>query len=104
MIGCLWVYLDLHYYNDGIYSHVTGRFDGGHCVEVIGYDDNQSCWICKNSWGAGFGENGFFRIAYNDTDCGMDTQFPFWGLLVSRVARMVSSSKPIQIFNFHFHM
>jgi C1A family cysteine protease len=31
---------------------------------VVGYDDGQGCWIAKNSWGTGFGESGFFRIAY----------------------------------------
>jgi C1A family cysteine protease len=81
MIGGLWVYPDLMYYQSGVYSHVTGNREGGHCIEVVGYDDNQSCWICKNSWGADYGENGFFRMAYNDNDCGMDTQFPFWGVI-----------------------
>jgi C1A family cysteine protease len=41
-------------------------------VSVVGYDDATGCWICKNSWGAGFGEGGFFRIAYGN--CGIDAE------------------------------
>jgi C1A family cysteine protease len=44
---------------------------GGHCVEIIGYDDNLGCWICKNSWGTGWGEAGYFRIAYGQ--CAIET-------------------------------
>ena len=33
-------------------------------MTVVGYDDNQRFWKCKNSWGTRFGENGYFRIAY----------------------------------------
>jgi C1A family cysteine protease len=44
---------------------------GGHCICVVGYSDTDSCWICKNSWGTGWGESGFFRIRYGD--CGIDS-------------------------------
>ena len=37
-------------------------FIGGHAVAVVGYDDTEGYWICKNSWGKSWGENGFFRI------------------------------------------
>jgi C1A family cysteine protease len=69
---CFSVYQDFSYYTSGIYHHVSGALRGGHCVCVVGYDDNLSCWICKNSWGGSFGEQGFFRIAYGD--CGIDAQ------------------------------
>jgi C1A family cysteine protease len=73
LIACFSVYEDFRDgYAGGVYSHVTGEFIGGHCVCVVGYDDAQKCWICKNSWGAAFGENGFFRIAYGN--CGIDAE------------------------------
>lgn len=56
----------------GVYSHVTGTNRGGHAVAVIGYDDTQSCWICRNSWGSTRGNDGCFRIAYGQ--CGIDAR------------------------------
>jgi len=72
------VYGDFFGYSSGVYTHVTGGLAGLHCVEVIGFDDFQSCWICKNSWGSYWGDAGFFRIAYGQ--CGIDSTFPFWGI------------------------
>jgi len=78
MVGCFAVYEDFFGYDSGVYTHVTGGLAGYHCIELIGYDDTQSCWLCKNSWGPGWGDGGFFKIAYGQ--CELDTTFPFWGL------------------------
>jgi len=67
---CFTVYNDFFSYKSGVYKHVTGGVAGGHCVCCIGYDDAQGCWICKNSWSTGWGDSGFFRIAYGE--CGID--------------------------------
>jgi C1A family cysteine protease len=72
------VYGDFFGYGSGVYSHVAGSFVGLHCVQVVGFNEAQACWIAKNSWGAGWGEAGFFRIAYGQ--CGIDSTFPFWGI------------------------
>ena len=61
MIACLSVYDDFFSYGGGVYHHVTGNMAGGHCVLVVGYSQSQGCWICKNSWGTGWGEAGFFQ-------------------------------------------
>ena len=60
------VYGDFYYYRSGIYSYTSGGLVGGHAVLVVGYDDANSCFIVKNSWGKGWGEDGFFRIAYSE--------------------------------------
>lgn len=69
--ACLSVYNDFFAYKSGIYRHVSGALAGGHCVSIVGYNDNPGYWICKNSWGTGWGENGFFNIAYGE--CAIDS-------------------------------
>jgi C1A family cysteine protease len=80
LIGAMDVYDDFFSYASGVYSHVTGDLAGGHCVQIVGYDDNEGAWICKNSWTTGWGDNGFFKMAYEDRDCKMDTEYPMWGM------------------------
>jgi C1A family cysteine protease len=38
---------------------------GGHCVTMIGYDDNKLCFVCANSWGTYWGNKGLFYLPYN---------------------------------------
>jgi len=67
------VYTDFYHYTGGVYSHVTGVIEGGHAVLLYGYDDANSCFLAKNSWGTYWGSGGFFRIAYSEV--GGDSQF-----------------------------
>jgi C1A family cysteine protease len=83
--GCFLVYQDFFNYRSGVYRHVTGALAGGHCVEIVGYDDSQGCWICKNSWGSNWGEGGYFRIAYGQ--CNIESYSGPWG--VSSVTLLV---------------
>ncbi len=48
----------------------TNRDRGSHIMLVVGYDDNQQCWICKNSWGPGFGVSGHVLVGYGE--CNID--------------------------------
>jgi len=58
------VYDDFYNYKSGIYKVVSKTYEGGHAVVIVGYDDTNQCFIVKNSWGTGWGESGYFRIAY----------------------------------------
>ncbi len=71
LAACFTVYTDFYAYKSDIYSLVSGKAEGGHCVSIVGYNDTEGYWIAKNSWGQSFGENGFFRIAYGQ--CGIDS-------------------------------
>ncbi len=56
---------DLFAYSKGIYvPSATAAQVGGHAVSLVGWgvENGVPYWICQNSWGAGWGENGFFRI------------------------------------------
>lgn len=79
MTACFTVYDDFFSYGSGVYRHISGGRAGGHCVLVIGYSEAEGCWICKNSWGTAWGDNGFFKIAYRE--CGIDSLLsPFFGV------------------------
>ena len=61
-----YVYEDFMHYKSGVYSYTTGKKLGGHAVLLVGYNDPEQYFIVKNSWGTGWGENGFFKIAYSE--------------------------------------
>ena len=42
----------------------AGRADGGHAIAILGY--NELGFIIQNSWGDGWGDNGFALLPYED--------------------------------------
>ncbi|MCP4137502.1 MAG: hypothetical protein GY754_41430 [bacterium] len=42
------------------------RFEGYHSVICVGYDEDG--WLCKNSWGNKWGNDGYFRIKYGECE------------------------------------
>lgn len=67
VVTTLGVYSDFMAYAGGVYKHVTGKYEGGHAISIIGYDDTKQAFIIRNSWGEEWGEKGFGYVSYDDT-------------------------------------
>lgn len=52
---------------DGL-IRVTGRRTGGHCVCLVGANEDQAMAYGINSWGPGWGRRGRFKIPYEDLE------------------------------------
>jgi C1A family cysteine protease/predicted secreted protein len=46
-----------------------------HAVVLVGWDDSQGIWYLRNSWGAGWGENGYMRIKYGTSNVGYSANY-----------------------------
>ncbi len=66
VLASMVIYDDFFSYQSGVYHHTWGDIIGGHGIALIGYNDVEEYWIAKNSWGTGWGEAGWFRIAYGE--------------------------------------
>lgn len=58
------------YVNSAFQNYTSGIFNTSysgtvnHAIALVGWNDSGGYWILKNSWGTGWGENGYMRIAY----------------------------------------
>lgn len=73
------------YYNAKTSAYYyPGKNIANHDIVIVGWDDhypkenfnvypeNDGAFLCRNSWGAQFGDGGYFYISYEDTNIGMD--------------------------------
>jgi len=62
----------------GVYSDLEGLVtpEGGHAVCIVGWgeQDGKKYWLCRNSWGLEFGDNGYFRILRGENFCTIEQQ------------------------------
>ena len=49
-----------------------------HAIQLVGWDDSKNAWLMKNSWGTGWGENGFMWIAYGCDKVGDEANVIFY--------------------------
>jgi len=68
--------------NQAFRDYTGGVFSGpscssmNHAVALVGWDDNQGTdgvWFLRNSWGSGWGENGYMNIEYGVCNVGYRT-------------------------------
>lgn len=69
------------YYSEEDYTYYyNGEEEPNHDIVVVGWDDNfpkekftiepehDGAFVCKNSWGESFGDEGFFYVSYDDVN------------------------------------
>lgn len=87
IMTALSVYSDFFYYRGGIYEQVSNEYAGRHAITIVGYNDIEGYWICKNSWGELWGEEnpydeksngGWFRIKYGESSLGIGGFYAFY--------------------------
>ncbi|XP_078444635.1 cathepsin B-like protease 3 [Wolffia australiana] len=69
------VYEDFAHYRSGVYKHLTGEVLGGHAVKLIGWgtvDGGDDYWLLANQWNRGWGDDGYFKIARGNNECGIE--------------------------------
>lgn len=64
-------------YEEGVFNGCNQNPDIDHVVQLVGYGTDSQLgdyWIVRNSWTAGWGENGYIRLHRQSTPiCGQDT-------------------------------
>ena len=68
----------LQNYNSGIASYSKSTCDPSginHAVNLVGYgvENGTKYWLVRNSWGADWGEDGYFRMLRGSGTCGINT-------------------------------
>lgn len=75
VIAYFFVTNEFYFYKSGIFTTTKcGKGNCGsvnHSVLIVGYgiENGIEYWLCKNSWGEDWGENGYFRVEMNSNMC-----------------------------------
>lgn len=78
VITTMWVNTDFSFdkYGAGVFNYDDGSRDkikgqtGWHAVQIIGWNEDLSAWLIKNSWGSDWGMSGYAWVKYDVLDIG----------------------------------
>jgi C1A family cysteine protease len=118
IMSIMQVYLGFDDYNGGIYVPETITVGGNHLILIVGYNDTDKYWICKNSWGTDWGEDkdgyswdydndgkkdhegGWFRIKYGECSVGIpETVMYIKGVTTEKTTPEIKYSQKIFLKN-----
>lgn len=77
---------------------VTKAGELNHFVLLVGWDDASGAWLIKNSWGTGWGTNGYAWIAYGSNDIGASATW------VESVAQAAAPAAPAPVAPANLHV
>ncbi len=66
-------------YDGGIFAPRQKCNNINHAIVLVGWNDDGGYWILRNSWGSGWGENGYMRIAYGASKVGYAANYVVYG-------------------------
>ena len=69
------VFEDFLAYKTGVYQHTSGQELGGHAIRILGWgvENGTPFWEVANSWNSDWGNQGYFRIARGNDECGIES-------------------------------
>ena len=98
--GNILVPLEFNYYKNGIFSEKDLKKNNGafnvtsmishdiqyekveHSTTIVGYGEENGVkfWICQNTWGDDWGENGFFRVKRGNNEINIETMGDYFNI------------------------
>jgi len=57
------------------FPHQGDKLDGGHAVMAVGYEDDKGRFLIRNSWGTGWGQQGYGTLPYEYVEKGIADDF-----------------------------
>lgn len=98
--GNIIVPLEFNYYKNGIFSEKDLKKNNGvynitsminndiqyekveHSTTIVGYGEENGVkyWICENTWGKDWGENGFFRVKRGNNEINIETMGDYFNI------------------------
>ncbi len=99
VFGC---YIPQDYYEaamqGGVMPEIQGQPQnpgGGHAMLIAGYDQAKKHWIVRNSWGAGYGDQGYLYIPFSNLElCAPPDQFWVIGALEAMQGFRLAGASP----------
>ncbi len=66
-------------YQEGVFNPTQPCRQTNHAIVLVGWDDSRGAWRLRNSWGTGWGEDGYMWIAYGKSIVGYGANYVVYG-------------------------